>query len=504
MPSCQIILVLDKEVAIAQKSLASDQAIVVAAASRAQFHYYLAESTCDVWLCDLSMEGLDFHADADRIRLRNPAARIILTGPAYLAGAATTLVQQGSANAFIPKPWRLMNLRQAVYRNTLSVEEAPTAALPTPTRPAGQTGRILGESKSASATGRILGSGSTGRILSEARNASAIGHNLGEVKNAGTTGRIFGFPTNDERKSKPTVLIRPTKPMAGIRPTAPIAGGWMTPPPAPPPQPAEPAPALQEPRYRLDKLLGSGGVGKVYLAHDLLLDTKVAVKILHPEFVGDEQVLQALKNEAKTCMQLTHPHIVRFYDFGQRAGTCFLVMEYVPGNTLYEALQFAESRQPDYVRAMAITIGSALSYAHTHGVLHNDVTPGNILVRPDGVIKLIDFGIATVAHQRRAKSDFVFGTPAYMSPEQLRCDQLLDATTDVFAMGVLLHQMLTGLLPQDENATHEDLALRPRPPITRLATPVAAVLDRALAFDPAQRWQSIRELVTAFDTAFNA
>jgi CheY-like chemotaxis protein len=489
------VLVLDKEVAIAQKSLASDQAIVVVAASLVQLHYYLAESTCDVWLCDLAMEGLDFHAYVDRIRLRNPAARIIVTGPPYLTGAANALMQQGLANAFIPKPWRLMNLRQMVYNTTLPVEESPKrptaqpaarpANLPT-ARPAGQTGQLFGETKTAGTTGRILGAGTTGRILG----AETTGRILG----AGTTGRILWHTKAGEQKNKPSIVIRPTKP---------IAGGLMIQPRLPPTQPAEAAPTLHEPRYRLDKLLGEGGVGKVYLAHDLLLDTKVAIKILRPDFVGDEEVLQALKNEAKTCMQLTHPHIVRFYDFGQRAGTCYLVMEYVPGNTLYEAMQFAESRQHDYVRAIAITVGSALSHAHTHGVLHNDITPGNILVRPDGVLKLIDFGIATVAQQHRAKSDFVFGTPAYMSPEQLRCDPILDATTDVFALGVLLHQMLTGFLPQDEHATHEELALRPRPPITKLATPIAAVLDRALAFDPAQRWQSIRELVTAFDASFN-
>ena len=144
---------------------------------------------------------------------------------------------------------------------------------------------------------------------------------------------------------------------------------------------------------------------------------------------------------------------------------------------------------------------SALTYAHARGVLHNDITPGNVLIGMDGVLKLIDFGISSVAHLNRKKTEFIFGTPDYMSPEQLRCDPVLDATTDVFAVGVLLHQMLTGLLPQAEEATNEDLALRPRPPVTLLPAPLAAVLDRALAFDPAQRWRSVAELVAAFNSA---
>jgi CheY-like chemotaxis protein len=537
---CQIILCLDKDGDVAQKSLADDHALVVVASTLEQLHYYLAASTCDTFLCDLSLPELDFHAATDQLRQRNPAARIILTGPAHLESAARALMQNGSAHDFISKPWHLINLRQMVFRTP--APQSDEASRPTPPPPpVGQTGLIFGAVRnparitapiletsdlapanqpfqtrqiaSVSKTGQIPGAAKTGQILGAARTgqipgAAKTGQILGAARTGqisgtarpGVTGRILGTgETAAPAKGKRTIFLRSTRPMTANKGKA---GGLM--PPPPPPATPEPPPLLQEPRYRLDKLLGAGGIGKVYLAHDLLLDTDVAVKILNPDFIHDDEVVQALKNEAKTCMQLTHPHIVRFYDFGLRGGTCILVMEYVPGHTLYETLKFPESRQPEYVRAVALTLGSALSYAHTHGVLHNDITPGNILVRPDGVLKLIDFGIATVAHQRRAKSDFVFGTPAYMSPEQLRCDPLLDATTDVFSMGVLLHQMLTGLLPQSDTATLEDLALQPRPPITRVAPHVAAVLDRALAFDPAHRWQSVRELVTAFDSAFNA
>ncbi|MEI8244141.1 MAG: serine/threonine-protein kinase, partial [bacterium] len=433
---------LDKDAATAQKVLASDQAILVQVSSVAQFRYFMEHAACDIWLCDLSMEGLDFRADVARVRLRNPHTRVVLTGPSFMSGAAAALLQQGMAATFVAKPWRLISMRQAVFRNTPHTEEktrAPTGA-PVDAKPA---------------------AGDGGRPAVQAAAASA-----------------------PERKP-------------GLRLVPSGAGG----PAGKPRRPAQPvfAGTLEEPRYELGRLLGEGGVGKVYLAHDLLLDTQVAIKVLQQDFVRDAEVLQALKDEARICMQLTHPHIVRFYDFGQRSGTYFLVMEYVQGQTLHEAMQARESRTHDYVRNVAVAVGSALSYAHAHGVLHNDITPGNVLIGANGMLKLIDFGIASAVHRQRKKTQFIFGTPSYMSPEQLRCDPVLNATTDVFALGVLFHQMLTGLLPQLEDATHEDLALRPRPPVTSLAAPLAAVLDRALAFDPARRWQSVAELVGAFD-----
>ena len=214
-------------------------------------------------------------------------------------------------------------------------------------------------------------------------------------------GRTAAKSAGDADRSKPGPRLAPLR--------------SQKPQPRQPPQPV-PAGALEEPRYHLDELLGEGGVGKVYLAHDLLLDTHVAIKILRQDLIRDDDVLQSLKSEAKICMQLTHPHIVRFYDFGQRGNTCYLVMEYVPGQTLYEVMRRPESRNHDFVRSVAMATGSALSYAHAHGVLHNDLTPGNILIGTDGVLKLIDFGIASAAHQCRKQMDFVFGTPRLHEP----------------------------------------------------------------------------------------
>ena len=464
------IVVLDSDAAGAQQALSSEQAILVHVSTVEQFRHFINRAACDVWLCDLSMDGLDFQADIERARQYNPNARVVLTGPAYLSSIVSTLLQQGTVATFVPKPWQIQTLRQAVFAGAPEAMSS-VAAPPTSTAP-----RTPGK------TGTITMAGKPVHQLTIQRAKPATG-GLRIVKSSSGSGSA------PERK--PVLRLAPPK------------GPKLRPRQAAAPQPVA-AGALEEPRYRLDELLGEGGVGKVYLAHDLLLDTKVAIKVLRPDFISDPSVLQALKDEARICMQLTHPNIVRFYDYGQRAGRHFLVMEYVQGQSLYDLLQIPESSNYEYVRNVAISVGSALSYAHAHGVLHNDITPGNILIGSDGVVKLIDFGIASAANQYREKTQYIFGTPSYMSPEQLRCDPVLDATTDVFALGVLLHQMLTGLLPQEEDATNEDLALRPRPSASLLPTPLAAVIDRALAFDPADRWRSASELVAAFDGALSS
>ena len=447
MSQFQTIVILDRDAAAAVKVLSNEHTILVPLTSVAQFRHFASQSVCDIWLCDLSIEGLDYLADLDLVRRRNPQARVVLTAPATHAPAATTLQQQGSAAAFVPKPWRVMSLLQAVLRNGPPPEEKgrpspATAGAATPPRPA----------KSPPAT-------------------------------------VAAVPAAKPATRKPVSCVPPAHGApAKPRPSATATSAFRTP---------------RESRYRLEQLVGEGGVGHVYRAFDLLLDMEVAIKILRKEFVSDEAVLHALKSEARLCMRLTHPHIVRFHDVGQREDTFFLVMEYVRGQTLGASMQNPRSREHDYVRNVAKAIGSALSYAHAQGVLHNDLTPSNIIIDASGLLKLIDFGIASVISQRREKTAFVFGTPAYMSPEQLRCDPVVNATTDVFSLGVLLHQMLTGALPQREGATTDELALQPRPPVTGVLAPVAEVLNRALAFEADRRWPSVAELVTAFDFALD-
>jgi serine/threonine-protein kinase len=266
-------------------------------------------------------------------------------------------------------------------------------------------------------------------------------------------------------------------------------------------KPFIPAPSNEEPRYRLDEKIGEGGTGQVYRAHDLLLDMPVAVKVLHPALSRNSQALVALQSEARISMQLTHPHIVRLYNLSKRGDVYLLVMEFIRGDSLHMTLKNPMSRDTSYVVALSQAIASALDYAHRHGVLHSDLTPSNVLISEDGVPKLIDFGIASLINRQAERGAFVVGTPAYMSPEQLRGDAQ-DARSDVFSFAVIVYQMLTGYLPQTADATPEDLAYRPRPGVVGVTPAAAAVLNKGLALEAAGRWSSAGEFYCALAAAF--
>ncbi len=240
-------------------------------------------------------------------------------------------------------------------------------------------------------------------------------------------------------------------------------------------------------RYRLDEQIGEGGSGRVYRAHDLLLDMPVAIKLLHPHLYHDAQALGELQAEARTCMSLAHPHIVRLFNLDKRSGHYLLVMEYIDGASLGSILQENPGQSPAFICGMVQAIAAALDYAHGEGVTHSDLTPANILVTASGIPKLIDFGIAALANHQAPPGELIAGTPSYMSPEQLRGEPVGPAT-DIFAFGVVAYQMLSGYLPQAAEATLADLAYQPRPPLVGISDATAAVLRRALAFDPADRW----------------
>ncbi|MDD5707190.1 MAG: serine/threonine-protein kinase, partial [Kiritimatiellae bacterium] len=257
---------------------------------------------------------------------------------------------------------------------------------------------------------------------------------------------------------------------------------------------------LEDERYRLDEQLGEGGTGRVYRAFDQLLDMEVAVKLLNPELARDENAIQSLKAETRICLQLLHKHIVRLYNLERREDLFLIIMEFVRGCTLHQLIKQNETLPPLMVLQIVTVITDALHYAHKHGVLHKDLTPGNVLISDDGLLKVIDFGIADMINRQRDDHDYVVGTPAYMSPEQLR-GEALDVRTDVYSLGVLTYQILTGRLPSSPEATIEDLAFRPHPPLAGLPYPVLQVLELATALEPDRRWPSISRFGTAFAAA---
>ena len=254
-------------------------------------------------------------------------------------------------------------------------------------------------------------------------------------------------------------------------------------------------------RYRIDEVIGEGGSGRVCRAYDLLLDMVVAIKFLNPDLVRDEESIAALKSETRICLQLVHKHIVRIYNLEKRGANFMLIMEYLKGSTLFSFLQqYPEGLPLDFVAQIVAVATDALGYAHSHGVLHKDITPGNIFLTDDDILKIIDFGIASNVGAQNRATDTIVGTPIYMSPEQLR-GEILDCRTDIYSLGVLVHQLLSGRTVNAPDATIEDMAFRPRPPIMDLPRKLADVIAVATAFSPADRWETMERFGAAFAAA---
>ena len=266
-------------------------------------------------------------------------------------------------------------------------------------------------------------------------------------------------------------------------------------------------------RYRIERELGAGGMATVYLAHDLRHDRDVAIKVLHPDLgaaLGAERFL----SEIRTTARLQHPHILPLLDSGDADGSLYYVMPVVAGESLRARLE-RERQLPiaDAVR-LACEIASALDYAHRHGVIHRDIKPENVLLH-DGQALVADFGIALAVQsagtQRLTQTGLSLGTPQYMSPEQAMGERVIDARADVYALGAVTYEMLTGE-PPFTGATVQAVVARliseePRPlAVQRRSIPehVDAAVMRALEKLPADRFASASEFAAALDAHTSA
>ena len=218
-------------------------------------------------------------------------------------------------------------------------------------------------------------------------------------------------------------------------------------------------------RYELRALLGRGGMGEVYEAADHRLDRTVAVKVLREELARDRRFVARFHREARTAARLQHPAIVAVHDYGEDGGRVYLVLEHVPGRTLHEVLRTEGSFAPARAAEIAADVASALAHAHARGVVHRDVAPGNVMVRTDGAVKVLDFGIArAIQGSGHRESVTAQGTLAYAAPEVLAGERA-DQRVDVYSLGAVLYELLAGRPP----FTGEDVARRLR--VIRPAAP---------------------------------
>jgi tetratricopeptide (TPR) repeat protein/predicted Ser/Thr protein kinase len=260
--------------------------------------------------------------------------------------------------------------------------------------------------------------------------------------------------------------------------------------------------------YRITKQLGVGGMATVWKAYHPALDRYVAIKVLHPSFKEDPQFTARFQREAKIVAKLTHPHIVPIYDFSEHEGMAYLVMRYIDGRTLKAILK--EGPLPlDRVMGILEPAGQALAYAHDQGVLHRDIKPSNFILSSEGEVFLTDFGLARMAEtgDSTLSRDMLVGTPQYISPEQARGERL-DARTDIYSLGVVLFEMLTGKVPYDADTPYaviHDHIFSPLPLPTEFKPdvpgPVERVVLKALAKDRNDRFENVREMVSALQEA---
>jgi serine/threonine protein kinase len=259
--------------------------------------------------------------------------------------------------------------------------------------------------------------------------------------------------------------------------------------------------------FRIVREIGRGAMGEVYLAHDLKLGRQVALKLLPPDFLQDSDRLSRFEREGRAAAALNHPNIMAVYEVGHSAGQPFIAAEYVAGETLADRLSRGRLPEAEAIR-FGEQIVEALAAAHEKGVVHRDLKPANIKITPDKTLKVLDFGLAKLTltpenpdeSPSRTHEGMIFGTPAYMSPEQARGAHV-DKQADTWAFGVLMYEMLTGKRPFERETITDTLAavIKDEPDLAALPARMRAVIGRCLRKDVRERWHDIGDVRIAFE-----
>src|SRR5687768_8935546 len=274
------------------------------------------------------------------------------------------------------------------------------------------------------------------------------------------------------------------------------------------------APKTRLGHYEIQSLLGAGGMGEVYLALDIELDRTVALKILPADLASDQQRMQRFIQEAKSASALNHPHILTIYEIGNVDDTRFIATEFIDGQTLRQVMKGNHLKLHEILET-AIQAASALASAHAAGIIHRDIKPENIMVRRDGYIKLLDFGLAKLTEPPGSITDteaptralvntgagMVMGTANYMSPEQAK-GKNVDVRTDLWSLGVVVYEMVAGRLPFEAETPSEVIAQildKEPPPLARFDRDAPPELDRivtkALTKNREERYQTAKDLL---------
>jgi eukaryotic-like serine/threonine-protein kinase len=264
-------------------------------------------------------------------------------------------------------------------------------------------------------------------------------------------------------------------------------------------QPTQPQMMTSLGSYRILSPLGRGGMGDVYLAEDTRLGGKVAIKLLLEEFTTDGEQVRRFEREARAASAINHPNILTIYEIGRSEGLHFIAAEYVEGQTLRQRMKQSRLSLREALD-VAIQVASALNAAHTAAIIHRDIKPENIMVRPDGLVKVLDFGLAKLTERRATACDtqvstiagrttelgVVMGTARYMSPEQARGLEV-DARTDIFSLGVVIYEMMAGCAPFEGATTNDVIAaiLKTEPPplvfhVPEVSGEIENVISKAL------------------------
>ena len=262
---------------------------------------------------------------------------------------------------------------------------------------------------------------------------------------------------------------------------------------------------IVEGKYRIEKLLGKGGMGAVFLAHDVTLEREVAIKVLPPDVAQDEQVVRRFQQEAKTAAKLDHPNIIPIYRVESEGGLNYFVMKYISGTSLEDVLERKEPLPVPEIQRILWEAACAIGHAHQRGVVHRDVKPANIMFDHDGRVMLTDFGIskALQAATGFTATGMIIGTPHYMAPEQGK-GAPVDGRADQYSLGVVGYRMITAELPFNGDSVHTIIYkhIYEPPPLASAKRPgipgfLAVAISRALSKEPDQRFPTMEEFATA-------